>query len=92
MAIPNIRNSLSLMLPIKIYKSEKILLIFEKGEKYPQKVKRSQRRSRRQNQRIKEHYSKGFQLHRCIILHFFPEERSRLRIYLFISWAILSNY
>jgi len=41
MPIPNVEDSISLMLLIKSYERKKIYLVLEKGKKHTQNVKRS---------------------------------------------------
>ena len=92
MWIPNIWESLSLVLRNKNYESEKICLIFKKGGNIPSKS-----RNLNENQIIRLNVSKNpvvevssFLLQKGWIFIFLPKERSRMRD-LFYSGVIESN-
>ena len=71
--------SLSLILPVKGYKPEKIFLIFEKRGKQPPKSKVILMKiPLSENSIVSSSY-----LRKCGILYFLPEERSLVHVYLF---------
>ena len=76
-------------MPIKSYEAEKIFLILENRGKHPPPKKKSYNLNK--NHTIRFSVSENLivevsssYLQKCGILHFLPEDRSRMRVYLFV--------